>query len=135
MVDESKPMGNGNPQDSGTVFTRSGPGLVAVGVGVIAIMVIGVVAVALLAFKGNRGTEIVSVATSAFGVIGSIVGAFFGIKLGTEQTQSANVATQAAEAKADVYAAHVPEGKTVEANQQAEKAATAATDRAIAVNK
>jgi hypothetical protein len=62
-------------------------------------------------FEDEAAQAIISIATSALGVIGTIVGAFFGIRVGAGQTEklvdqnrdlvNANAAT---EAKANVYA-------------------------------
>lgn len=84
-------------------------GLVAVGLGVIAVGTIAVVAI-------HRNTDTAStIAGAAAGVIATIVGAYFGVKIGTDQTKNAMDQTtkamdkQTVEAtKAQVFAAHLP---------------------------
>jgi uncharacterized membrane protein YfcA len=84
----------------------SSAGLIAVATGVGAILLLALAALFLLAFKVSAPTDaMVAVATGAFGVIGSVVGAYFGVKVGTDQTKpmaaAAETATQAA-ARANV---------------------------------
>jgi uncharacterized protein YacL len=80
-------------------------GLVAVTVGVIAVMIIALVAI-------SEGTQIAgTVAGAAGGVIATIVGAYFGVKVGTDQTKDAVEGERQQAAKATVFAAHLPEGK------------------------
>jgi hypothetical protein len=84
-------------------------GLVAVGLGVIAVGTIAIVAI-------HRNTDTAStIAGAAAGVIATIVGAYFGVKIGTDQTKNAMDQTtkamdkQTVEAtKAQVFAAHLP---------------------------
>lgn len=58
-------------------------GLVAVAIGVAAIVVVGLATVFVLAFKvSSAGAAIGAVASGAFGVIGSVVGAYLGVKMG-----------------------------------------------------
>ena len=77
------------------------------------------------------------VAASAFTVIGSVVGAYFGIKVGADGTQKAiaagadgtqkAVAAQRAEAaRAQVFAAHLPPESASEALDRADQAASLA---------
>jgi hypothetical protein len=81
-------------------LNRAG-GLVALAVGVI---VVGLLAGgALIADPGNAA----SIATAAFGVIGSIVGAYFGVKIGSDGTQRAVQAQRDEATKAQVFAAHL----------------------------
>ena len=90
-------------------------GLVAVGLGVAAIFMLALAAVFLLAFKLSSPTDaVVAVATGAFGVIGSVVGAYFGVKVGTDQSKpiaaaaaSATEAAAAAHARSEAIALHV----------------------------
>jgi hypothetical protein len=56
----------------------------------------------------------VAIVTGAFGVIGSVVGAYFGVKVGTDQSKpiadaaaSANEAAAAAQARSEAIALHV----------------------------
>jgi hypothetical protein len=102
-------------------------GLVAVGMGVAAILLLALAAVFLLAFKLSSPTDaVVAVATGAFGVIGSVVGAYFGVKVGTDQSKpiaqaaaSATEAAAAAHARSEAIALHV-------APENADRAAHAA---------
>jgi hypothetical protein len=76
-------------------------GLVSVVVGVAAITVL---AVATMAFidSGRDATILVPLSTSAFGVISAIVGAYLGIKIGTDQSRS--IAADASQAHATLTA-------------------------------
>jgi hypothetical protein len=98
-------------------------GLVAVGMGLIVILVFGLAAFITFAAKGKLSSELVSIVTSAFGVVGSIVGAFFGIKIGTDQAKDATAAARAAEAKSDIYTAHLPDDKADEVPEKATQVA------------
>jgi hypothetical protein len=90
-------------------------GLIAVAVGVGAILLLALAAVFLLAFKLSSPTDaVVAVATGAFGVIGSVVGAYFGVKVGTDQSKpiadaaaSATEAAAVAHARSEAIALHV----------------------------
>jgi NH3-dependent NAD+ synthetase len=55
-----------------------------------------------------NSTTTTALATAAFGVIGSVVGAYFGVKIGTDSTQTAIQAQLQEAAKSQVYAAHLP---------------------------
>jgi hypothetical protein len=75
--------------------------------GLVAITVIGLAAVLVLALALDSGEATVAAGTSAFGVIGSIVGAYFGVKLGTEQATAATEGTaQTAQAAATATKEH-----------------------------
>ena len=88
-------------------------GLIALTVGVI---VVGLLAAgALIADPSDAAT----IATAAFGVIGSIVGAYFGVKIGTDGTQKAVQAHQDEATKAQVFAAHLAPEKADVALEQA----------------
>jgi hypothetical protein len=91
-------------------------GLVALFLGLLAIIV--VVIVALIVKPDTTGG---GVATSAIGVVGSMVGAYFGVKIGSDGTQQAVKAQQEEATKAQVFALHTPP----EAAQQALDHATA----------
>lgn len=81
---------------------RTVGGLIAVAIG--ALTVTAIALVALL-----KGTDTAAtIAGSSAGVIGSIVGAFFGVKIGTDQTRNAIEAQREEAMKAQVYAAHLP---------------------------
>jgi len=92
-------------------------GLAAVVVGTIAVAVIAIVAIVQ-----NSGTS-AQFASSTAGVIATIVGAYFGIKVGTDQTKTALEGQKAEAAKAQTFAAHVPEKDAPNILALAEKAA------------
>jgi hypothetical protein len=115
-------------EPSGVEKIRMIGGLFAVGMGLFVILVFGVAAFITFAVKGKLSSELVSIVTSAFGVVGSIVGAYFGIKLGSDHARDANASAQAAQAKNDIYAAHLPEEK-------ADAVTTQATNAALAVQR
>jgi hypothetical protein len=101
-------------------------GLAAVTVGVLAVT--GVAVGALIV-----GSEIAAtIAGSSAAAIGSMVGAYFGIKVGTDQTSKAIQAQAEEAAKGTALAAHLPEDKAEQALQAAENAAAAVQDRATA---
>jgi hypothetical protein len=81
-------------------------GLVALSAGLVSLLV--VVIVALIVKPDTTGGAI---ATGAIGVIGSIVGAYFGVKIGTDGTKAAVSAQQDEATKAQVYALHTPSEK------------------------
>lgn len=99
-------------------------GLTAVAIGAV---VVGAIAVIAL-LKG--GDESAQIASSAGGVVATIVGAYFGVKVGTDQTKTAMDQTQKAvdgqkaeSAAAKVFAAHIPSEKAKEVIGEAEQAA------------
>src|SRR5712692_6096676 len=66
----------------GDLFSRTKVGdLTAVVVGLVAILAVAVTAIAIL---HSSAESVVSVAGGAFGVIGSVVGAYFGVKVGAD---------------------------------------------------
>jgi vacuolar-type H+-ATPase subunit I/STV1 len=72
------------------------------------IVVIGlavVVLVLLLAFRWKAASDVVAVVGSVTGVIGTIVGAFFGVQLGSAGREKAEIERNAAEEKALKFAA------------------------------
>jgi hypothetical protein len=79
-------------------------GLIAVAIGVVGVAAIAIV---LITTVGGLAKEsIVAVATSAFGVISTVVGAFVGIKIGTDQAgKAAEHVDKAAEETANAKAA------------------------------
>jgi hypothetical protein len=92
-------------------------GLVALGSGLFVIAAIS--AVAIIADNSAANT----IATGAFGVVGSIVGAYFGVKIGSDGTRDAVQGQREEAAKAQVFAAHLSDGKAEVAIQQALQAA------------
>jgi uncharacterized protein YacL len=114
-----------NGQDGGEpwLYRRGALTIVLAGLG--AIVVLALAALLILGLKLESSEASVSVATSAFGVVGSIVGAYFGVKLGSEQAtaatgQNADLAkrVQAAETKADAYALHVDDAGAAQKTAQ-----------------
>jgi hypothetical protein len=96
--------------------------LIAVAIGVTAVFLLALATVLVLAFKvASSSAAITGVASGAFGVIGSVVGAYFGVKAGTDQTKPLAEAATAASARATALALHVPP-------ESAEAAAKAAND-------
>jgi hypothetical protein len=94
-------------------------GLVAVGIGVVAVAIVAIVAL-------NKDTQTAATITgSAAGVIASIVGAFFGVKIGSDQAKDANAKKDQQAAKAQVYALHVPHDIADAVEAAAAKAAEA----------
>jgi hypothetical protein len=108
-------VGSGSNNQAGGGASQEPKGaLTTVLAGVGAIVLLAVAALLILGLKLDSSEATVSVATSAFGVVGSIVGAYFGVKVGSDQAavatgQNADLAkrVQAAETKADAYALHV----------------------------
>jgi hypothetical protein len=99
-------------------------GLVAVGLGVTAVL--GIAVGALIVGTQTAAT----IAGSTAGVVGSIVGAYFGVKVGTDQTKTALDQAQAESAKKDrhaakaqVYALHVPSAEAAAVEDEARGAA------------
>lgn len=62
-----------------------------------------------------------SIAAGSLGVIGSIVGAYFGVKIGNDRGREAQAGERAEAAKAQAFALHVPEEKIAEAQGDAER--------------
>lgn len=85
---------------------RAVAGLAAVGGGIAAVIVIGLVTVAQLE---GRSSEIVAIATAAFGVISALVGAYLGIRVTAEQSSQARQSAEIAHAKLGVASAAVGE--------------------------
>lgn len=90
---------------------RTIAGLLAVAIGLAALALIALVG---MGFVKTDNPSVVSIATSSFGVIGTIVGAYFGVKVGTDGTTKALEGTQAAieaikteSAKATAFASHM----------------------------
>jgi uncharacterized protein YacL len=92
-------------------------GLVAVGAGVLAVALIAVIAL----IKDTSTASTIASATS--GVIATIVGAYFGVKVGTDQGKTAMENQKAEAAKAQVFAAHLPADQAKEVLELSKKAA------------
>jgi hypothetical protein len=95
-------------------------GLLALVAGLI---VLGLLASVAMIVTPENSKEI---AVGSFGVIGSVVGAYFGLKVGAEGSKKANEAQRAEAARAQVFAAHMP-------NTDAEHVLSLAQDAAKAV--
>src|SRR3954469_17664148 len=96
-------------------------GLIAVGVGVVAVAVIAGLAI-------SKNSEIAAtIASSAGGFVATIVGAYFALKIGSDQTKSAHESLKEESAKAQVFAAHL---RPEEAEKILDKAQQAA-DKAV----
>jgi len=80
-------------------------GLVVVCVGLFALIVIALSAIVAVR---KDSSQVVALATAAFGVIGAIVGAYFGLKIGSDGTQTAISGMRDEASKAQAFAAHVP---------------------------
>jgi uncharacterized protein YacL len=100
-----------NNQEGDKSWQEPKAALTTVLAGVGGIVLLGIAALLILGLKLESSEATVSVATAAFGVVGSIVGAYFGVKIGSEQAaaatnQNADLTkrVQAAETKADAYA-------------------------------
>lgn len=102
---------------------RTVGGLVAVVAGVLAVAVIAVVALI------KDTTTAATIASSTAGVIATVVGAYFGVKAGTDQSRTAIEGQHAEAAKAQIYAAHLPPSEAPEIIQRAEEAAARVTSR------
>jgi hypothetical protein len=94
-------------------------GLLAVGAGLLALMAISVAAI--VALPSGNGQNVVAVATGSFGVIGTVVGAYFGVKLGADGRQAAQHAQRAEAAKVQALAAHLDADEATEALKEAER--------------
>jgi hypothetical protein len=95
-----------NPNWSDRLQTE-GP-LVAVCAGLLTLLVIACVAMGVV---HGDARSVASIATASFGVIGSVVGAYFGVKVGAEGTARALDAHRAEAARAQAFAAHLPEAR------------------------
>ena len=125
---EVPPAGEGSTAASDAEVTwtekvKTIGGLVAVVIGAV---IVGAIAIIALA---KDTTTASTIASSASGVIATIVGAYFGVKVGTDQSKAAIEGQQAEAAKAQVYAAHLPPEQATAIVQVAEDAARAVKTR------
>ena len=77
-------------------------------IGGLVVVCTGLVVLGAIAITGMilvEGNDVVAVATSAFGIIGSVVGAYFGVKIGTDGTQAAVAGLRDEAANAAISAA------------------------------
>ncbi len=80
-------------------------GIAAVLAGLFVLLFVALVAIG---FLWDNPEGVVAVATSAFAVIGSVVGAYFGVKEGSSGTQKAIEGMHEHASRAQAFAAHVP---------------------------
>lgn len=92
-------------REVGELLSRSG-GLVVVVIGVLAVMAITTAALGTV-----PETERATIAASAFTVLGTIVGAFFGVRVGSRGKDEAEAARAVAATKVERLAAHVEAGE------------------------
>jgi hypothetical protein len=83
-------------------------GLLAVTVGLAALTIIALVG---MGFVKTDNPSVASIATGSFGVIGTVVGAYFGVKVGTDGTQKAIDGLKDESAKAQAFATHMESGQ------------------------
>ena len=88
-------------REVGALLTASG-GLVVVVIGAIAVTTITTASIATV-----PGEQAATVAAGAFTVLGTIVGAYFGVRVGAHGKQEAEAARVASEAKVVRLAAHI----------------------------
>lgn len=100
-------------------------GLLAVVAGLIVLAAVSMTAI--IALPQGNGQNVVAIATGSFGVIGTVVGAYFGVKLGADGRREAHEALGAETAKVQALSAHLPPGEASAALQDAERLAP--TDR------
>lgn len=101
------PTGGGNGEGDDGVTGRIEQlrvvgGLLALGFGLLALT--GVLGLSTAMVDGDQFTQL---ATTVIGVIGSIVGAYFGVKIGTDGTQKALEAQRQEAARSQIFAAHL----------------------------
>jgi uncharacterized protein YacL len=113
----TEPLKPAKAGDSWSDKIKAIGGLVAVGAGV---LVVGVIAVIAL-IKDTSTASTIASATS--GVIATIVGAYFGVKVGTDQGKTAMENQKAEAAKAQVFAAHLPADQAKDVLELSKKAA------------
>jgi hypothetical protein len=101
-------------------------GLIAVVVGVLSITALAITTMAFID-SGRDANSIVPLASSAFGVVSAVVGAYLGIKIGTDQSASFAEETNRAHAQIGALQNFVPEDQRAVANQAAATAAAAST--------
>jgi hypothetical protein len=101
---------------------RSVGGLVAVAIGVVAVTGLAITTMAFVE-SGHDANTLIPLSTAAFGVISAIVGAYLGIKIGTDQTKS--LAQDATQARAQLTAVqgYVPAEQQQAAAQAGKEAA------------
>ena len=71
------------------------------------LVVVAAVAVIAMVLVKKTTSDVVAIATSAFSVVGTVVGAYFGVKIGSDGTQAAVAGMKDEATKAQAFAAHV----------------------------
>ena len=99
-------------------------GLVAVVVGVLAITALAISTMAFID-SGKDANTMIPLATAAFGVISAIVGAYLGIKIGTDQSKGLAQDASQAHARLSAMQSFIPADKQDEALQAGQQAAAA----------
>jgi apolipoprotein N-acyltransferase len=97
-------------------------GLVAVLFGVFAITALAISTMAFID-SGKDANTMIPLTTAAFGVISAVVGAYLGIKIGTDQSKGLAQDASEAHAKLAAVQAFVPGDKQDDAQQAASRAA------------
>jgi hypothetical protein len=105
---------------SGVQAIRWIGGLVAVCIGIGVVAVISLAAIAT--FGGTNDQSTVAVATSAFGIVSAMVGAYLGIKVTSEQAAEAKVQAEGKAAEAESLADSIPAKAKPDARRQARDA-------------
>jgi hypothetical protein len=99
-------------------------GLLAVVAGLVVLAAVSMTAIVSL--PAGNGQNVVAVATGSFGVIGTVVGAYFGVKLGADGRREAHQALRAETAKVEALSAHLPPGEAGAALENAARHAPSA---------
>jgi hypothetical protein len=79
-------------------------GLLALIAGLLGLLIV----LALARWQSVTTDQFTQLATTVIGIIGSIVGAYFGVKIGTDGTNKALEAQRQESARAQIFAAHLP---------------------------
>jgi hypothetical protein len=101
---------------------RSIGGLVVVVIGVLAVTTLAIVTMALIR-SGKDANSMIPLATTAFGVISAVVGAYLGIKIGTDQSATFAQDANRAHAQLGALQRFIPEDQHDEAERAAAHAA------------
>jgi uncharacterized integral membrane protein len=104
---------------------RSVGALIAVVVGIVAVTILAVFTMAYID-SGKDANAMIPLATAAFGVISAVVGAYLGIKIGTDQSAGFAEEANRAHAKLGALQGFVPEGDKEAASKAADDAAAGA---------
>ena len=79
---------------------REMTGAIVAGIGLIALVIVVGLAIVMLPSNG-RGANIVAIASSGFGVIGAIVGAYFGVRSANQAVQTVKEQARSDQARSD----------------------------------